>query len=434
MTRLLLTGGRLLDPASGLDRSGDVLIEDGRISAVGDVDTPNAVDRRIDCAGRLVTPGLIDVHVHLREPPLADPPTDDLPETIASGAAAAAAGGFTSVCAMPNTQPPIDSPEAVRRYLDRGRESGTACVLPVGALTKGRAGREPADLEAMWDAGAVAFSDDGSDVGDPAVFAAVCAEAARIGAVVICHCEDPHLAAGGVVNDGPVATALGLPGQPPEAEIAAVERACEMARRQGCRIHVAHVSTPGAVEALRRAKADGLPVTAEATPHHLTLTDESLLRRDPVFKVNPPLRSAGDVARVVDGVLDGTIDCLACDHAPHSANAKGRGLAEAPFGMIGLESALAVYAGALVETGRLEWPELVARMTFHPARALGLDAGTLAVGAQADVTVIDSESAWTVDPERFASRARNCPFAGREVCGRAVLTVVGGRVVFDSGA
>jgi dihydroorotase len=434
MTRLLLAGGRIIDPASGLDRSGDVLVGDGRITAVGDVFTPREVDRRIDCAGRLIVPGLIDVHVHLREPPLADPPVDDLAETIATGAAAAAAGGFATVCAMPNTQPPIDSPDAVRCYLERGREAGKARVLPVGALTRGRGGSESADLEAMRDAGAVAFSDDGSDVADAGVFGEVCAEAARIGAVVICHCEDPHLAAGGVVNDGPVATALGLPGQPVEAEIAAVERACEMARLHGCRIHVAHVSTAAAAGAIRRAKADGLPVTAEATPHHLTLTDESLLGRDPVFKVNPPLRSAGDVAGVVDGVLDGTIDCLACDHAPHSAKAKGRGLAEAPFGMIGLESALAVYAGALVETGRLGWPELVARMTFFPARALGLEAGTLAVGAQADVAVIDPEAAWTVDPDRFASQARNCPFAGREVCGRAVLTVVGGRVVFDSGA
>ncbi len=431
MTRLLLAGGRLIDPASGLDRQGDLLVEDGVIRAAGDAAAASDVDRRVDCAGGLVVPGLIDVHVHLRQPPPAGPPPDDLPETIESGAASAAAGGFTTLCAMPNTSPPISSAEGVARYVERGREARGARVLPVGALTRGRAGREPADLAAMRAAGAVAFSDDGSDVADDGVFDDVCAEAARIGAVVICHCEDPRLAAGGVINDGPWATALGLPGQPAEAEIAAVERACEMARRHGCRIHVAHVSTATGVQVVRRAKADGAPVTAEATPHHLTLTEEALRSRDAVFKVNPPLRSPADVAAVVDGVCDGTIDCLACDHAPHNAEAKARGLAEAPFGMIGLESALPVYVRALIEAGRLSWPELVARMTVNPAGALGLVAGTLEVGSPADVTVIDPGAAWTIDPAAFVSRARNCPFAGWEVRGRAVLVAVGGRIVYD---
>jgi dihydroorotase len=297
-------------------------------------------------------------------------------------------------------------------------------------MTRGRKGRAAADLAGMRAAGAVAFSDDGSDVADEAVFEAVLGRAARLGAAVICHCEDPRLAAGGVINDGPMALLLGLPGIPAEAEEAAVGRACDAAARLDCRVHVAHVSTAGAVALIRRAKAAGAPVTAEATPHHLALTEAALAGRRTVFKVNPPLRTSHDVQAVLEGVCDGTIDCLATDHAPHTAEAKARRLAEAPFGMIGLESALPVYVKVLVGPGHLSWPDLVARLTWNPARALGLGAGTLAVGAAADVTVLDPAARWTIRPEAFASRARNCPFAGWEVQGRAVVTIVGGRVVY----
>jgi len=445
---LLLKGGRIIDPAAGRDEVGDLIIEGGHIAHVGPAGKLGPTDRTIDCRGRIVAPGFIDLHVHFREPPVARAASRvggadlaALPETIATGAAAAVAGGFTTVCAMPNTDPPMDSAEAVAYYIRRGRETGLARVLPIGAMTRGRAGREPADLAAMKAAlrqgsgqagpGAPGFSDDGSDVADAKVFEAVLRRAAAIGAVAICHCEDARLAAGGIVNDGPMTLALGLPGIPAEAEIEAVERACRTALATRCRVHIAHVSTAGAVAAVRRAKAEGAPVTAEATPHHLALTHEALRGRESVFKVSPPLRSASDVAAVIEGVRDGTIDCLATDHAPHTVAAKAKGLVAAPPGVIGLESALAVYVRAFIEPGILDWPELIARLTINPARVLDLDAGTLAVGAPADVTVIDPEAEWTIDPARFASRARNCPFAGWTVRGRVKWTLVGGRVVYE---
>jgi len=441
MTRLVLAGGRIIDPASpagqaptgqaGRDEVGDLVIEGGRIARIGPAGKLGEADRTIDCRGRTVSPGFIDLHVHLREPPISGGDRTGLAETIATGTAAAVAGGFTTVCAMPNTDPPMDCAEAVAYYIRRGRETGLARVLPVGAMTRRRAGREPADLSAMKAAGAVAFSDDGSDVADAKVFEAVLRRAAAIGAVAICHCEDARLAAGGIVNDGPMTLALGLPGIPAEAEIEAVERACRFARATGCRVHVCHVSTAGAVESLRRAKSASAPVTAEATPHHLALTHEALRGRESVFKVSPPLRSASDVAAVVEAVRDGTIDCLATDHAPHTAAAKAKGLVAAPPGMIGLESALAVYVRALVEPGVLDWPDLIARLTAHPAHILGLTAGTLAMGAAADVTVIDPDEPWVIDPAHFASRARNCPFAGWKVKGRVKQTLVGGRVVYE---
>ncbi|MEA3366645.1 MAG: dihydroorotase [Planctomycetota bacterium] len=436
MPRILLAGGRVIDPASKRDAPGDVLIDGDRIAAVTDPGAAGEADERIDCAGLLVVPGLVDPHVHLREPPPLGgrdtAETDALAETIATGAAAAVAGGFTTVCAMPNTQPPIDSAEAVAAQVARGRETGRARVLVAGCLTRGRAGRQVADLEGMQGAGAVAFTDDGSDVADAEVFEACLREAARLAMPVLCHCEDPTLAAGGVLHAGPLATMLGLPGIPREAEEVAVRRACLAAGRTGCRVHIMHVSTEGAVEEVRQAKESGAPVTAEATPHHLTLIADDLAGRDPVFRVNPPLRSGQDATAVLAGVRDGTIDCLASDHAPHTASAKSRPLAEAPPGMIGLESALAVYLDTFIQTPILGWLDLVNLLTVGPARVLGLDPPALAAGAPADVTVIDASARWTIDPARFASRARNCPFAGREVCGRVVRTIVAGRTVFDA--
>jgi len=449
--RLVLAGGRIINPASpagqaptgqaGRDETGDLLIEDGRIARIAPPGSLKGAERVLDCRGCIVSPGFIDLHVHFREPPEAGHDLAALPETIETGAASAVGGGFTTVCAMPNTDPPMDSAETVAYYLRRGRETGLARVLAVGAMTRGRAGREPVDLAAMKAAGAVAFSDDGSDVADEHIFRKVLEIAATGGAVAICHCEDTRLAAGGIVNDGPMTLALGLPGIPADAEIEAVERACRTALTTRCRLHIAHVSTAGSVAAVRQAKArlrqgyggqaGGLPVTAEATPHHLALTHEALRGRDPVFKVNPPLRSASDVAAVVEGVRDGTIDCLATDHAPHTAAAKAKGLVASPPGMIGLESALPVYVKALVEPGHLEWPELIARLTVTPARVLGLPYGTLAVGAAADVTVIDPDAEWVIAPARFASRARNCPFAGWKVKGRVKWTLVDGRIAYE---
>jgi dihydroorotase len=434
--RLALTGGRILDPASGRDETADLLIENGRIARIAPPGSlgpapGGQADRTLDCRGKIVAPGFIDLHVHLREPPEAGHDLAALAETIATGAAAAVAGGFTTICAMPNTDPPLDSAERVAYCVARGREAGLAHVLPVGAMTRGRAGREPADLAAMRKAGAAAFSDDGADVADEGVFRKVLERAAKIGAVAICHCEDAALAAGGVLQDGPLALALGLPGIPNEAEESAVERACRLATDTGCRVHIAHVSTAGAVESVRRARSAGAPVTAEATPHHLALTHDALRGRDSVFKVNPPLRCGHDAEAVVEAVRDGTIDALATDHAPHTAAAKAKGLAEAPFGVIGLEAALPIYVHTLVEPGVLSWAQLVERLTVGPARVLGLEAGHLRVGAAADVTVIDPEAPWTIDPERFASRARNCPFAEWPVRGRVKWTIVAGRVVYE---
>ncbi len=428
--RLLLAGGRILDPACGRDSRGDLVIENGRVASVTPPGEGGPADKTVDCTGRIVAPGFVDLHVHLREPPEAATDPSALPETVATGSAAAVAGGFTTVCAMPNTTPPLDSPEAVRWYLERGREANLARVLPVGAMTRGRAGGEPADLAAMRDAGAVAFSDDGCDIADDAVFEAVLRRAAVLGVPVICHCENAELAGDGVIFDGPLATALGLPGIPAGAEESAVDRACAMAARTACRVHIAHVSTEGSVETIRRAKAAGHPVTAEATPHHLSLTYDELRSRDAVYKVNPPLASGHDVDAVVKGIRDGTIDALATDHAPHTAEAKARGLAAAPFGMIGLESALAVYVKVLVEGRVASWPGLIERLTAGPARVLGLPVGTLAPGSAADVAVLDPEARWTINPDRFASRARNCPFTGWDVQARCVLTLVGGRVVY----
>jgi dihydroorotase len=435
MPRLLLSGGRIIDPFHERDATGDLLLEDDRIAAVTDPGEGGEADEILDCTDLLVLPGLIDPHVHLREPPpvggAEDVAAEDLPETIATGSAAAVAGGFTTVCAMPNTRPPIDSPEAVEAILERGRDAGLARVLVAACLTRGRDGREMADLEAMADAGATAFTDDGADVADDAVFEACLAEAARLHLPVLCHCEDPSLAAGGILHAGPLATMLGLPGIPRDAEDLAVRRACLTAERIGCRVHIMHVSTEGAVDQVRQAKRRGAPVTAEATPHHLALIADDLAGRDTVFKVNPPLRTGHDAEAVLAGVRDGTIDCLASDHAPHTAAAKARPLAEAPPGMIGLESALAIYIDVFIHTPAMTWGDLVARLTLGPARALGLPPPALEAGATADVTVIDPAGRWTIDPDRFASRARNCPFAGREVGGRVVRTIVGGRTVFE---
>jgi len=441
MARTVLAAGRIIDPPSGRDAPGDLVIEADRITAVTDAGTAGPADETINCAGLLVVPGFIDPHVHLREPPFADrgdpARLQALPETIATGSAAAVAGGFTTICAMPNTEPPIDSAEAVAWTIDRGRAAGLARVVVAGCLTRGRAGREVAPLEAMRNAGAVAFTDDGSDVADDAVFEACLTAAAGLsgpgrpgGMPVLCHCENAALAAGGILHAGPLATMLGLPGIPRGAEELAVGRACDLAARTGCRVHIMHVSTEEAVRLIRDAKAAGAPVTAEATPHHLALTADDLAGRDPVFKVNPPLRSGHDAEAVLGAVCDGTIDCLATDHAPHTARAKARGLAEAPPGMIGLESALGLYVRMLIDTPLLTWPGLIERLTTAPARVLGLPEPRLAPGEPADVTVIDPAARWTIDPARFASRARNCPFAGWTVTARAVRTIVAGRTVY----
>ncbi len=455
---LALRGGRVIDPANGLDAVADVLIADGRVAAVGP-DLPAGkhgagedASQTIDASGLVVCPGFIDIHTHLRQPGF------EHKETIASGTLAAARGGFTTVCAMPNTEPAADTAAAIEFVLRTAQSEGTARVLPIGCVTKGRQGKELAELAELADAGAVAFSDDGSPVADAHLMRRALEYASMLrlpagrqgplaggsGLPVIDHCEDPSLS-GGVMHEGWVATRLGLAGLPAAAEESMVARDIALAQLTGARLHLAHLSTVGSVELVRRAKASGLPVTAEVTPHHLTLTHEAVLTGpaetpgglayDTDAKVNPPLRTPEDAAACLAGLLDGAIDCIATDHAPHAFEDKLCEFDQAAMGISGLETALALCL-SLFHEGRIDLPALIEKLTVGPVRALGLDRrvegiGTLSVGAPGDVTLIDPEAEWTVEPERFASKGRNTPLAGRTLRGRAVATVYEGHVVFD---
>ena len=420
LNSVLIRGGRVIDPARGYDEVADLAVVDGRIAAAD-----RAGDAPVfDATGLVVCPGLTDIHVHLREP------GQEHKEDIESGCAAAAAGGFTTVACMPNTSPPLDTPELVRRVIRRAQDVGACRVLPIAAVTRGRAGREVADLAALRSAGAVAFSDDGDGIDDDPIMLEALRRTKEVGAVLIQHPEYKSLAAGGVMHRGPTAEALGLPGIDPRAEAAMVERDIRLVAETGARYHVAHVSTAATVELVRRAKAEGLPVTAEVCPHHLLLIDRDCAGADPNFKMNPPLRSAEDAEACVAGLLDGTIDCLATDHAPHTAEEKAVGFLRAPFGVVGLEASLAVLGSELVGPGRLDWSGLIARMTCKSLSVLGLSGPSLARGARADLCLIDPSTAWTIRPENFRSRAGNTPFGGRKVSVRPVATLLGGRPTF----
>ena len=419
MPSLLIRNGTILDPAAGLPREADLLIRDGKIAAVGH-DLGDA-EETIDAAGGWVTPGLIDLHVHFREP------GDEAEETIATGSAAAVAGGFTTVCCMPNTRPPLDDEAAIEFVLRESARVGLANVLPVGCLTKNREGRELAEIGGMRRRGAVAFSDDGSGVSDANVMRKALQYCKMFDAPIMQHCEEPSLS-GGCMNAGDVATELGLPGIPGEAEELMLARDVLLNRRVGCRYHVQHVSTAASVELIRLAKQRGLPVTAEASPHHLLLTDEACRGYDANTKMNPPLRTADDVAALIRGVADGTIDCLATDHAPHLAEEKNVPMQEAAFGILGLEPAFSLYHKALVAPGHIDPLRLIELMTVAPARIISSDRGTLAVGAVADVTIINPAARWTVDAAAFQSKSRNCPFDGWEMTARPTHTIVGGEV------
>ena len=421
-TTLLLRGARLVDPVEGRDGTADVLVRDGTIVRVDD--SIEATDSEVvELEGMVLTPGLVDVHVHLREP------GQEAKETIATGAAAAAAGGFVAVCAMPNTDPVIDTPDLVRLVLERA-EAAAVRVHPIAAATRGSRGEEPTDVEALAAAGAVAVSDDGRPISDGAL-AEVLRRAGAAGIPVADHCEVLHRSAGGAILAGPLAESLGVGGIPPEAESDAVARDLEILTRTGGRLHVCHVSTARSVELIREAKADGLAVTAEATPHHLVLTAAHVSERGAQAKMNPPLAGRADRDAVRAGLADGTIDCVASDHAPHTEAEKGRGLAEAPFGIVGLETAFALLYSDLVESGELPLGTLIRRLSSDPARAFGLEPPTVRAGARADLAAFDLEGEWTVDPTRFRSLGRNTPFAGWRLRGRPVLTVAAGRVTYD---
>ncbi|MEO6436118.1 MAG: dihydroorotase [Tepidisphaeraceae bacterium] len=419
MATLLIQNGTILDPSQKLQRKADLLLRDGKVTAIGA--NLGKADETIDAAGCYVTPGLIDIHVHFREP------GDEEEETIASGAAAAVAGGFTTVCCMPNTKPPLDNEAQVEFVLMESKQVGLANVYPIGAITKAREGKELAEIGSMHKRGAVAFSDDGVGVADPSVMRKALQYSKMFDTVLMQHCEDPALA-GGAMHAGVVSTGLGLPGIPAEAEQLMIARDLLLNRTIGCRYHVQHISTAWSVELVRRAKKDGHAVTAEVAPHHLLLTDENCRGYDTNYKMNPPLRTAADVKACIEGVKDGTIDCLATDHAPHLAEEKELEFQNAPFGIIGLEGALSLYVRALIEPGHIDWMRLIELMTIKGAEIVKLPKGTLKEVADADVTIIDPSKKWTIDAEQFASKSRNCPFHGWDVTSRAVATIVGGVV------
>ena len=432
MTTLLIAGGRVIDPASGTDQIADVAISGGRIAEIGPDLTRSPAQRVIDAEGKLVTPGLIDPHVHLREP------GQEHKETVKTGARAAVAGGFTTVCCMPNTNPAIDCPEVVKYVMDRA--AGALCrVFPVAAATRGRQGVEPTEFRLLAQAGAVGFSDDGDVVESAGVMLRVMREIAPLDMVFMQHCQDPTLTRGAAMHSGVVSTRLGLIGWPRVAEEIIIERDVRLVAETNCRYHVQHLSSGGSVEIIRRAREAGLPVTAEASPHHLVLTHEACDSYNTNAKMNPPLREQRDIDAIREGVADGTITVLATDHAPHTADEKAAPFCDAPFGILGLETALPLYAEALVESGVIGWGRLIELLTVEPARLCNLGRGDrgseglgeLFVGGPGDVTIIDPEMGWTVGVEDLGSKSRNTPFLGREVRGRAVATIVAGRVAHE---
>ena len=421
---ILLRGGRVLDPASGLDAPADVSIEGARISRVGP-NLTSADARIIDASGCWVAPGFVDLHTHLREP------GQEYKEDIRTGGRSAVAGGFTSIACMANTQPVNDDPATTDFILDRARQGSPARVYPVAAATRGLEGKVMTEMSALMAAGAVAFSDDGRTIMDSGVMRLVLEYSRLVEAPVMTHAEDRRLVAGGVVNEGEVSTRLGLPGNPAIAEVTLVERDLMLAEFTGAHLHVAHVSTRGAVERIRAARDRGVHVTAEVAPHHLALTDERLLDYDTNAKVAPPLRSEDDRIACRAGLADGTLDAIATDHAPHAQHEKELDFVEAPPGMIGFETALAVVL-AMVREGEISPLELIRRRTINPARILRLEAGCLAEGSLADVVVIDPSRKWHYDPAKGYSKSQNSPWAGSDLEGRVLHTLVGGVPVFDA--
>lgn len=426
MNLVRIAGGRVLDPAQNIDQITDVWIKGDRILQVGARPDLRA-DRTIEATNKIVCPGLIDMHVHLREPGREED------ETIATGTAAALAGGVTSVACMPNTEPAIDSQAAAEFVYLQAERAGNANVFPVGALTKGRNGVELAEIGGLVDGGAVAFTDDGSPLVNSELMRRAMEYCRMFDKAVLSHSEDLELTRGAIMNEGFESMRLGLRGYPAVAEEIMIFREIALAELTKARLHILHVSTAGGVELIRRGKARGVRVTGEACPHHFTLTDESLRTFDSNYKMSPPLRTKEDVQALIAGLRDGTLDVLATDHAPHAPEKKMRELDQAPNGIIGLETFLPICIRALIEPGHLTWPQMIEKMTINPARVLGIDRGTLRPDALADVTIIDPDVCWTIDPSQFRSKSRNCPFAGWEVRGRAEVVLVGGQIRFQRG-
>ena len=430
-SELLIKNGRVIDPANGIDKKADVLIVDGKIAEVAKENQKSKIKNQkygtvIDATGKLVVPGLIDIHVHFREP------GDEEEETIASGSAAAVAAGFTSVVCMPNTNPPIENETDVEYIHRKGRQARKTHVYTMGAITKSREGVELAEMGFMAEAGAVGFTDDGNGVQNPAVMLRALKYAAMFDKVIAQHCQDNSFAANGVMNAGYYSTILGLPGMDALAEEAMLWRDIQLVKKTNVRYHAQHISTAGAVELIRAAKKSSLPVTCEVTPHHLLLTEECCAEYDTNYKVSPPLRTAKDIEALKGAIKEGLVDALVTDHAPHLQSEKELEFLAAPFGIASLECSLGLYVKALIEPRILDWPGLIRLMTEGPARVIGIDKGTLSKGKQGDVTIIDPNAKYKIDVNKFRSKSRNCPYNGWTVAGKVEKTIVGGEIRFSA--
>lgn len=417
---ILIKNGRLIDPYNKVDRTADLYIENGLVVEIGTPDRP--ADTVIDAKDKIVSPGLIDTHVHFRQP------GDEEEETIASGSMAAVAGGYTSVVCMPNTNPPIDEATAVEFVHRMGRQARKTFIYVMGAITKDRKGEELAEIGLMAQAGAIGFTDDGAGVQNAAVMLRAMKYASMFNVVISQHCQDESLAKNGVMNAGYYSTILGLPGLDPLAEEMMLWRDLQLLKKAKIHYHAQHISTAGAVKIIREAKREGLSVSCEVTPHHLLLKDERIADYDTNYKVNPPLRSAADIEALREAVKEGLIDALATDHAPHLRSEKELEFLTAPFGIASLECALPLYIKALVEPGIIGWSDMLAMLTWRPAQAMKIPRGTLAAGDRADVTIIDPDLEWTIDVDKFYSKSHNCPYHGWTVRGKAVCTIVAGEV------
>jgi dihydroorotase len=428
MNTLRISNGRVIDPSQGIDQITDLWIRGEHVLGLGPHPSAQA-DRVHDATGKIVCPGLIDMHVHLREPGREED------ETISTGTAAALAGGVTSVACMPNTEPALDSQAAAEFVHLQAKRADNANVFPIGAITKGREGKELAEIGGLVDGGAVAFTDDGSPVVSAEIMRRAMEYCKMFDKAVLSHSEDLDLTRGGVMNEGFESMRLGLRGMPAAAEEVMVYREIALAELTGARVHILHVSTAGSVELIRRGKQRGVRISGEACPHHFALTDRCLRTFDSNYKMAPPLRTDADVQAILEGLRDGTLEVIATDHAPHAPEKKMRELDQAPNGIIGLETLLPICIKELIEPGVLTWPQLIEKLTLNPARVLSIERGTLAPGAVADVTIIDPAVEWTIDPRAFRSKSRNCPFAGWKVRGWADTVLVGGVIKYQrSGA
>ncbi len=425
MSVILLKGGRVIDPAHRRDEVADLWLVDGKVALA---DPGRAADRVIDCAGKLVTPGLVDMHVHLREPGREDK------ETVATGTRSAAAGGVTSVGVIPNTDPVIDSQTGVKFILSRAQSDAVVNVYPYAAVTRGQKGEALTEMGDLLQAGAVAFTDDGHPIMNNRVMRQALEYARNFDALILDHCEDAHLAEGGSLREGELSARMGLKGWPAEAEIIQVARDAALAESTGGRIHICHVSTRASLNFIRDARRRGVRISGEVSPHHLALTVQAAATYDTNAKCNPPLGTEDDRQALIEALLDGTLDAIASDHAPHTQIEKDLMFTEAPNGLIGMETMFGVLNTALVRPGLVPMTTIIEKLTVGPSRLLGLHKGTLGEGADADVAVFDPEARWTVDPGAFQSKSRNCPWNGHELVGRPFATIVGGRVIYYDGA